>query len=103
MEKTTNMNTYIEEKLKEFDEVFLWGKTDEWNGPVADVPDLKAFLTEALEESFTLGQKSGVELAEGVVPGEFYTSYPFDPEYRDGYNAFRTETLSALSSLKETL
>lgn len=102
------MNTYIEEKLKEFDEVFLWGKTDEWNGPVADVPDLKAFLTQALEQSFTLGQKSGVELAEGVVPHRDnmrdMTNENMPPTVRaEGFNTCRIETLSALSSLRERL
>lgn len=90
------MNPFVEQKLVAFNEKF------ECEGGVENlrVPtNLKSFLKSSLKEAILLG----IEMAKGAVPGEFYTSYPFDPEYRDGYNAFRTETLSALEELKKTV
>lgn len=100
----TDQNTYIEGKLKEFDEKVFYSmgslRTSE-----RDIARL--LFTQALEESFTLGQKSGVELAEGVVPekedGDPNISGDDGNSWCVGHDDCRTETLSALSSLKETL
>lgn len=37
--------------------------------------------------------------ALGKVPGDFWTNYVFDPEYRDGWNAMRKETIQGIESL----